>query len=87
MAVTERPLASRVREWWSLSWARHCGKVIPVSARKRLEGSLPRAHGAAQLGQGAVTAGVFGQDGGHVAEALVTRLRQVELQRGGPGPV
>jgi len=23
VAVTERPLASRVREWWSLSWARH----------------------------------------------------------------
>src|SRR6266702_8391137 len=34
VAVTERPLASRVREWCSLSWARHCGKVIPVSARK-----------------------------------------------------
>ena len=54
-----------------------------LGAEEPAQGSLPRAHGAAQLGQGAVTAGVFGQDGGDVAEALVTRLRQVELQRRG----
>ena len=54
-----------------------------LGAEEAAQGPLPRSHGAAQLTQGAVAAGVFGQDGGDVAEALVTGLRQVELQRRG----
>lgn len=54
-----------------------------LGAEEPAQGPLPRAHDPAKIGQGAVAAGVLGQDGGHVAEALVGRLRKVEPHRRG----
>ena len=34
--MTDDPAASRVSEWCSRNWLRHCGKLMPVSRRKSL---------------------------------------------------
>src|SRR5437899_11497809 len=73
VAVTERPLASRVSEWWSLSWARHCGKVIPFSVMMQLgQDYLPSRPGTATgvtLGLAVSIGGLFAPVLGAIAEA------------------